>query len=115
MFHGKRHPSEMGAGEVRDFLNHLAVERTVAASTQSQAKSALLFWYRQVLQIDLPWLDEVTGLRQDGRTTRPRKAIIFTESGDKAYDSDPLDIQLKAIGIDLIALHKTNRVSWAVD
>ena len=59
LFHGKRHPKDLGAGEVRDFLSHLAVDRNVAASTQNQAKSALLFLYREVLQIKLPWLDEV--------------------------------------------------------
>ena len=59
LFHGKRHPKEMGAVELRDFLSHLAVDRNVAASTQNQAKSALLFLYREVLQIELPWLDEV--------------------------------------------------------
>ena len=59
LFHDKRHPKEMGAEEVRDFLSHLAVERNVAASTQNQAKSALLFLYREVLHIELPWLDEV--------------------------------------------------------
>jgi integron integrase len=59
LFHGKRHPKEMGAAELRDFLSHLAVDRNVAASTQNQAKSALLFLYREVLQIELPWLDEV--------------------------------------------------------
>ena len=59
LFHCKRHPKDLGAGEVRDFLSHLAVDRNVAASTQNQAKSALLFLYREVLQIKLPWLDEV--------------------------------------------------------
>jgi hypothetical protein len=42
LFHGKRHPREMGAREVKAFLTHLAVERKVAASTQNQAKSAIL-------------------------------------------------------------------------
>lgn len=59
-FHGKRHPKEMGAPEVEAFLSHLAVERNVSASTQSQAKSALLFLYKEVLQVELPWLDKVT-------------------------------------------------------
>ncbi|AAZ97168.1 integron integrase [Thiobacillus denitrificans ATCC 25259] len=59
LFHQKRHPAEMGAAEVREFLSHLAVERNVSASTQNQAKSALLFLYREVLKIELPWLDEV--------------------------------------------------------
>ena len=59
-FHGKRHPKEMGAKEVEAFLSHLAVKRSVSASTQNQAKSALLFLYKEVLQVELPWLDQVT-------------------------------------------------------
>lgn len=58
--HGKRHPKEMGAAQVEDFLSHLAVARNVSASTQNQAKSALLFLYKEVLGVDLPWLDNVT-------------------------------------------------------
>ena len=49
LFHKKRHPKEMGAGEVEQFLTHLAVAGKVSASTQNQAKSALLFLYRDVL------------------------------------------------------------------
>jgi len=56
---GKRHPRELGAPEVEVFLTHLAVAGKVAASTQNQAKSALLFLYREVLEIELPWLDNV--------------------------------------------------------
>lgn len=59
LFHNKRHPKDMGSEEVRDFLSYLALERKVSAATQNQAKSALLFLYRQVLHIELPWLDEV--------------------------------------------------------
>ncbi len=55
----KRHPSEMGSVEVEVFLTHLAVDRHVAASTQNQAKSALLFLYKEVLGVALPWLDNV--------------------------------------------------------
>lgn len=58
--HGKRHPKDMGAAEVEDFLTHLAVARNVSASTQNQAKSAILFLYKEVLGIELPWLDNVT-------------------------------------------------------
>lgn len=47
----------MGAVEVEAFLSHLAVERHVSASTQNQAKAALLYLYKQVLEIDLPWLN----------------------------------------------------------
>ena len=56
-FHGKRHPMEMGAAEVTAFLTALAVRGKVAASTQNQALSALLFLYREVLSVELPWLD----------------------------------------------------------
>jgi integron integrase len=59
LFHGKRHPAEMGAAEVAAFLTSLAVQRKVAASTQNQALSALLFLYREVLGVELPWLDDV--------------------------------------------------------
>lgn len=55
----KRHPRELGAAEVEAFLTHLAVAGKVAASTQNQAKSALLFLYREVLEVELPWLDNV--------------------------------------------------------
>ena len=53
LFHDKRHPSEMGSAEIESFLTHLATERNVAASTQNQAPSALLFLYRKVLQQDI--------------------------------------------------------------
>ncbi len=59
LFSGKRHPRELGAPEVTAFLNHLAVERHVAASTQNQALAALLFLYKEVIAEPLPWLDEV--------------------------------------------------------
>ena len=59
VFHGKRHPAEMGAVEVTQFLSSLAQQDHVAASTQNQALSALLFLYRQVLQVEMPWLDNV--------------------------------------------------------
>ena len=67
LFHGKRHPKDMGAGEVTAFLSHLASERNVSASTQNQAKSALLFLYREVLDIELPWLDEVIAAKAPRR------------------------------------------------
>lgn len=59
LFCNKRHPGEMRAIDVRDFISHLAVDRNGAASTQNQAKSALLFLYREMLEIELSWLDEV--------------------------------------------------------
>jgi len=56
MFHHKRHPAEMGKAAIEDFLTHLAVRRRVSPSTQNLALQALLFLYRQVLEIELPWL-----------------------------------------------------------
>nr|WP_254048250.1 integron integrase [Uliginosibacterium sp. TH139] len=67
LFHGKRHPAEMGKDEVEAFLTSLAVERNVAASTQSQALSAILFLYQEVLGQVLPWLDEVTRAKKPVR------------------------------------------------
>ena len=66
-FHGKRHPAKLGAQEVEAFLTHLAVERHVAASTQNQAKSALLFMYKHVLGVELPWLDGVEQAKTPAR------------------------------------------------
>ncbi len=59
-FHDKRHPKDMEAADVEAFLTHLAVAGKVSASTQNQAKSALLFLYREVLDIQLAWLDNIT-------------------------------------------------------
>ncbi len=58
-FHGKRHPADLGPEHIGAFLSHLAVARKVAPPTQNQALNALLFLYRRVLGIELPWLDEV--------------------------------------------------------
>lgn len=74
LFHGKRHPAEMGAAEVGVFLSHLATERNVSASTQNQARSALLFLYGEVLKIDLPWLTEVVL----GKTSRRLPVVLTT-------------------------------------
>lgn len=67
MHFGKRHPRELGAADVEAFLTHLAVAGNVAASTQNQAKSALLFLYREVLETELPWLDNVERARAPKR------------------------------------------------
>jgi len=67
LFHGKRHTREMGVQEVQQFLSHLAVEGRVAASTQSQALSALLFLYQQVLKQDIGSIDEVVRAKQPHR------------------------------------------------
>jgi integron integrase len=67
LFHGKRHPKEMGAAEVEAFLSHLANAGRVSASTHQQALSALLFLYKEVLAIELPWLDNLTRPKKPSR------------------------------------------------
>jgi len=67
LFHNKRHPAEMGKKEIEEFLTHLAVERNVSASTQSQAKAALLFLYQRVLKLDVDWLTDVVAAKQPKR------------------------------------------------
>jgi integrase len=59
LFHGKRHPRQLGADAVRQFLTDLAVTQRVAAATQNQAMSALLFLYKAVLQQDIGWIEGV--------------------------------------------------------
>ncbi len=83
LFHGKKHPSAMGAEEVNAFLTHLAVEGKVSASTQAQALSALLFLYRHVLDDRLPWLDDIVRARKPKRLpvvlARDEVRCIFAE------------------------------------
>lgn len=57
--HGVRHPRDMAGIEVEGFLGWLATERKVAVSTHKQALAALLFLYREVLEVDLPWLHDI--------------------------------------------------------
>ena len=64
---GKRHPRTMGGPEVERFLSSLAIRANVAAGTQNQALSALLFLYREVLGVRLPWMDQMV------RAKRPRR------------------------------------------
>jgi integron integrase len=79
VFHGKRHPRELGAAEVERFLTHLATRDNVAASTQNQALSALLFLYKEVLGTELPWMDSIV------RAKRPaRLPVVLTRSEVRA-------------------------------
>jgi integron integrase len=66
-YHGGRHPSELGPGHVEDFLTHLATTRNVAPSTQNQALNALLFLYRNVMGVNLPWLEQVIRAKKPQR------------------------------------------------
>jgi integron integrase len=67
LFHDKRHPRDMGVQEVQQFLTHLAVDGRVAASTQSQALSAILFLYQHVLKQNIGWIEEVIRAKQPHR------------------------------------------------
>ena len=59
LFHGKRHPAETEKMEIEALLTHLAVNRSVSPATQNQALQAILFLYRNVLEIELPWIEDV--------------------------------------------------------
>lgn len=85
-FHGMRHPREMGAREAEAFLTHLAVDRCVAASTQNQALNALLFLYREVLEREIPALDDFARARRPARlpvvlTRAEVRAVLAQLSG----------------------------------
>jgi integron integrase len=69
-FHGGRHPAGLGEAQVAEFLTALAVRRHVAASTQNQALAALLFLYREVLGVALPWPDQLV------RAQRPERLPV---------------------------------------
>ncbi len=72
-FHSNRHPAEMGPGEISAYLEHLAIERHVASSTQNQALNAISFLYRRVLKQEMLELDEFI------RAKRPKKVpVVFT-------------------------------------
>ena len=75
----KAHPKDLGAAEVEAFLTHLAVARNVSANTQNQAKSALLFLYKEVLGSQLPWLDDV----QQAKTPKRLPVVLTQEEVSK--------------------------------
>jgi len=73
LFHNKRHPREMAETEVTQFLTHLARDENVAASTQNQALSALLFLYKEVLKQEIGWLNNVERAKKS-----PRLPVVLT-------------------------------------
>jgi integron integrase len=73
IFNDKRHPNDLGPAEVAAFLTYLAVDRRVAPTTQAQAKSAILFLYKVVLNAQLPWLDEIVAAK-----SVPRLPVVLT-------------------------------------
>ena len=74
-FHGKRHPRELGVGEVRAYLSYLATEKGVAASTQNVALSALPFRYRRVPRVELPNIENIERARRSKRIP-----VVFTRA-----------------------------------
>jgi integron integrase len=79
LFHGKRHPDEMGEREVSEFLSHLAIDRHVSPPTQNQALCAILFLYREVLRRELEWVGDVV------RATAPKRLpVVLTRSEVRA-------------------------------
>jgi integrase len=70
----RRHPRDMGAEEVKSFLSGLAVNQNVSSSTQNQALSAILFLYRQVLEIELEWMDDIVRAKRERRIP-----VVFTQ------------------------------------
>ena len=72
-FHNKRHPREMSGKEVEAFLTHLAIDRKVSPSTQNQALSAILYLYKKVLEVDLPWLNNVVRAKR-----KKHIPVVFT-------------------------------------
>jgi integron integrase len=83
LFHGKRHPRELGVGEVERLLTSLATQRRVSASTQNQALCALLFLYKQVLGVDIGWVDGVTRAKVPERVpvvlTRQEVSLVLEQ------------------------------------
>jgi integron integrase len=79
IFNAKRHPNDLGAAEISRFLSYLATERNIAASTQSQALSALLFLYREVLDKPVDWIDDVERAKKARRLP-----VVFNKEEAKA-------------------------------
>jgi len=86
-FHGRRHPGELGGPEIEAFLTDLATQRNVAASTQAQALAALLFLYKHVLNVTLPWLEKVV------RAKRPKRLPVVLSRAEVRRILSELDGQ----------------------
>lgn len=88
LFHGKRHPSEMGEKEINEFLSHLAVNEHVSASTQNQALCAIVFLYRHILNKEIGLLNGLIRAKKPKRlpvvlTKQEVKAVLKFLEGDK--------------------------------
>jgi integron integrase len=85
VFHGRRHPAELGSAEVSAFLAHLATERRVSASTQNQALSALLFMYGEVLRQPVAWMADLV------RAKSPKRLPVVLTRDEARAILDKLD------------------------
>ena len=75
LYNNKIHPEKLGKDEIRKFLNHLAVERNVSASTQNQALQGILFLYKNIIHKDVGWVDDIQ------RPTKPKHIpVVFTKA-----------------------------------
>jgi site-specific recombinase XerD len=90
-FHRRRHPRDMGGAEVEAFLTYLANDRNVTAATQAQALAALLFLYKRVLNVELPWLDSVV------RASRPKRLPVVLSRAEVRRVIAALDGQYSLI------------------
>jgi integron integrase len=109
-FHGERHPKEMGADEVTQFLTHLAMDEEVAAATQSQALSAILFLYRDVLDRQLPWMAEVVR----AKASRKLPVVLSRDEVGRLLDAVEADYKLMAMLLYGTGMRLTECVSLRV-
>ena len=104
-FHRLRHPREMGAPEVESFLTHLAAVGKVSASTQNQALSARLFLYRQVLLVELPWLNGVV-------RAKVRPAIQYDLGNSSTFSAMKDMMSCSVTGAMRIIITSRSRRAW---
>ena len=75
LFHNKTHPEKLGKDDIRKFVNHLAVDRNVSASTQNQALQGILYLYKEIIHKDVGWIDDIE------RPTKPKHIpVVFTKA-----------------------------------
>ena len=75
LFHHKRHPRELGAKDLEAYLNHLVAVRRVSASTHSQVLNAIVFLYRDVLELDLGWMEKL----ERAKRNQPLPVVLTVE------------------------------------
>ena len=109
LYHGKRHPKDMGESEVSDFLTYLAVNQSVSASTQNQAFSALLFLYREVLNRELQLVDNVVRAKRATRIpvvftrTEEEQVLALLQGTKVAHGDSALWCRAAAHGLSAVA------------